>query len=115
MLPRMELSEAQNLVSGLTDLELAALLCLVSESHCIVETLDNGIDDVSKELALVCSFNIRLYYKLTCIQICQNMFGLPWAVVDCSEDGFQDFAHAVLVNSTQRAADHSKTSSLVRT
>ncbi|KAL1976001.1 hypothetical protein VTN31DRAFT_4393 [Thermomyces dupontii] len=92
----MELSEAQNLVSGLTDLELAALLCLVSESHCIVETLDNGIDDVSKELAL----------------ICQNMFGLPWAVVDCSEDGFQDFAHAVLVNSTQRAADHSKTSSL---
>lgn len=49
----MELSEAQNLVLGLTDLELAILLSLISESHCLIETLDEGIDDVSKELALV--------------------------------------------------------------
>ncbi|KAL1996196.1 hypothetical protein VTN49DRAFT_248 [Thermomyces lanuginosus] len=92
----MELSEAQNLVLGLTDLELAILLSLISESHCLIETLDEGIDDVSKELAL----------------ICQNTFGLPWVVVDCSEDGFRDLAQAVLVNSTYMTQDHGRTGSL---
>jgi hypothetical protein len=43
----------QNLVSGLSDLELAVLLSLVCEEHCVVETPIVNVDNVSGELALV--------------------------------------------------------------
>jgi hypothetical protein len=40
-------------VQGLSDLELAVLICIVAEQHCIIETSDNLINDVAKELELV--------------------------------------------------------------
>jgi hypothetical protein len=40
-------------VEDLTDLELAVLLCLVAQHHCMMVTTDNLLDDLASELALV--------------------------------------------------------------
>ena len=40
-------------VGDLTDLELAILLSLVAQHHCLVEAQDDLIDDLASELALV--------------------------------------------------------------
>jgi hypothetical protein len=40
-------------VQDLSDLELAVLICIVAEQHCIIETSDNLVNDVAKELGLV--------------------------------------------------------------
>lgn len=49
----MDSSAIQNLVSELTDLELAVLLALVCQEHCVIETPLVNLDNVSNELALV--------------------------------------------------------------
>ena len=41
-------------VEDLTDLELAVLLSLVAQQHCMVITQDELLDDLASELALVC-------------------------------------------------------------
>lgn len=51
--PHMDSSAIQNLVSELTDLELAVLLALVCQEHCVIETPLVNLDNVSNELALV--------------------------------------------------------------
>ena len=43
----------QELVSQLTDLELAILLALICQEHCVVETPLINVDNVAGELALV--------------------------------------------------------------
>ena len=40
-------------VEDLTDLELAVLLSLVAQQHCLVMTTDELLDDLASELALV--------------------------------------------------------------
>ena len=40
-------------VQSLSDLELAALVCLVAEQHCIIETEEQLLDTVESELKLV--------------------------------------------------------------
>lgn len=40
-------------LEDLTDLEIAVLLCLVAQEHGIIETDDESIDDLGKELSLV--------------------------------------------------------------
>ena len=40
-------------VQCLSDLELATLLCLIAKQHCLIETEEDLIDDVSQELAVV--------------------------------------------------------------
>ena len=40
-------------VAGCSDLELATLLCLIAKQHCIIETEEYTINDLSQELALV--------------------------------------------------------------
>ena len=49
----MDFQHLINRVPDLSDLELATLLCLVAKQHCIVETVDELIDDLASELALV--------------------------------------------------------------
>ena len=41
-------------IHGLSDIELAALLCLVAEEHCIIDTEPEFLDDLVQELSLVC-------------------------------------------------------------
>ena len=45
-----------NKIHGLSDLELAALLCLVAEEHCIIDTEPESLDDLVQELSLVCKW-----------------------------------------------------------
>jgi hypothetical protein len=40
-------------VQALSDLELAALICLVADQHCIIETEHDLLKDVEEELRLV--------------------------------------------------------------
>lgn len=40
-------------VHELSDLELATLICLVSQEHCIIDTEPDMIDDLAQELQLV--------------------------------------------------------------
>jgi hypothetical protein len=41
-------------VQALSDLELAVLICLVADQHCIIETGEKLMQYVSTELRLVC-------------------------------------------------------------
>ena len=45
-----------NKVRNLSDLELATLLCLVAGQHCIIETEDEGLNQLAQELGLVCQY-----------------------------------------------------------
>lgn len=68
-------------VHDLSDLELAALICLITQEHCIINTAPEVLDDLVQELELVAS----------------KAFGLSHAVVDCNEHtSLDDFAHAVV-------------------
>jgi hypothetical protein len=40
-------------VQALSDIELALLLCLIAEQHCIIETEKQVIDDLNEEIRLV--------------------------------------------------------------
>ncbi len=40
-------------VHSLSDLELAALLCLISREHCLISTPEDAVDELVEELQLV--------------------------------------------------------------
>lgn len=40
-------------VQELSDLELALLLCLAADQHCIIQTKEEGLDALEEELQLV--------------------------------------------------------------
>lgn len=42
-----------NKVHGLSDLELAGLLCLMNAEHCLISTPREALDDLIDELQLV--------------------------------------------------------------
>lgn len=42
-------------VHNLSDVELAALLSLISREHCLISTPPDALDDLIEELLLVCS------------------------------------------------------------
>ncbi|CAG8956603.1 hypothetical protein HYFRA_00011914 [Hymenoscyphus fraxineus] len=68
-------------IHDLSDLELAALICLVTKEHCIIDTEPDALDELVDELELVAA----------------KVFGLSHAVIDCSEHTtLDDFAHAIL-------------------
>ncbi|CZS99261.1 hypothetical protein WAI453_008262 [Rhynchosporium graminicola] len=77
-------------VHELSDLELAALICLVAQEHCIIDTEPDVIDDLTQELQLAAS----------------KVFGLSNAVIDCHQHTTLDeFAQAIL------SVEHSPTGS----
>lgn len=45
--------ELINKIHELSDLELAALICLVAEEHCIIDTDPDALGDLVQELQLV--------------------------------------------------------------
>ena len=55
----MEIHKLVERVQNLSDLELAALLCLIARQHCCIEVEDELVDDLAQELALVCSILTR--------------------------------------------------------
>ncbi|KAH5423342.1 hypothetical protein HBI23_198890 [Parastagonospora nodorum] len=69
-------------VQALSDLELAVLICLVADQHCIIDTEQHLINNVEEELRL----------------IARDVFGLTCAVLSCSElTTLDDFGNGILV------------------
>ncbi|OOO05273.1 hypothetical protein OAory_01067890 [Aspergillus oryzae] len=64
-----DLAEISSLVLELSDLEVALYLCLAAREHCRIDATADNINDVAKELALICT----------------HTFDLTYVVVDCSE------------------------------
>ncbi|WPG99511.1 Hypothetical protein R9X50_00232600 [Acrodontium crateriforme] len=67
----------------LGDLELAILVALISEEHCILSSSSNSTENLKEELHLVCS----------------ELFGLQVATIDCSaQTNVDEFSEAILVD-----------------
>ncbi|KAJ5690021.1 hypothetical protein N7462_004413 [Penicillium macrosclerotiorum] len=64
----MDDSDLGDIARQLSDLEVALLLSLVANEHCLFETTGGSIDDLAKELALICS----------------STFDLSYCILDCS-------------------------------
>ncbi|KAK6078349.1 hypothetical protein SCUP234_12736 [Seiridium cupressi] len=76
-------------IHGLGDLDLAALLCLLSREHCIISTEPEALDDLVEELQLVVT----------------ETFNLKPAVVSLnSETTLDEFAASILLSSANSRA-----------
>lgn len=86
-------------VHTLSDLELAALLCLASEQHAIIEADASQLDALIQELQLVGSpLKACAEPPLTPKQIAGSVFGLSSTVLECSEKTTLDaFGNGLLV------------------
>jgi hypothetical protein len=51
----MDESHLADIARQLSDLEVALFTCLVAREHCLIETTSHCINDLAKELALVCA------------------------------------------------------------
>lgn len=47
-------------VQALSDIELAALLCLITDQHCIIESDEHSLEDIDREIRLVRFVDERL-------------------------------------------------------
>jgi hypothetical protein len=101
-----------NKIHDLSDLELATLICLVAQEHCIIDTDQDSIDELVQELELVCTCYDWPYNLLT-DQIAEKVFGLSYATLDLSEHtSLDEFAHAIL--SVEDSATRSDSPARVR-
>lgn len=65
-------------IQDLSDLELATLICLVAEEHCIIDTDAESRDKLAQELELVSFLGWRLRCKLLmAIGGCKSLRPLP--------------------------------------
>ncbi|EGD92268.1 hypothetical protein H112_00166 [Trichophyton rubrum D6] len=68
-------------IEDLTDLEFAVLLCLIAKENCLIDTPSSTLDDLVKELIL----------------ISRDIFGLSFAVIDCTVDtSLEEFNTTIL-------------------
>ncbi|KAL2838826.1 hypothetical protein BJY01DRAFT_219760 [Aspergillus pseudoustus] len=78
--------EIASLAHELSDLELALLLSLGGQEHCLIETEDVSINDIAAELALICS----------------HTYDLEYTVVECSEStSLEEFRDRICISSTR--------------
>lgn len=50
-------------IQGLSDLELAILVCLTAGQHCLIDTEPEALESISQELQLVSSHGFKLHYR----------------------------------------------------
>ncbi|MCJ1402297.1 hypothetical protein MMC11_005517 [Xylographa trunciseda] len=85
-------------VQDLTDVELALLLSLVANQHCIIETKEEALDALEEEIQMIVS----------------NVFGLSAVVIQCTKDTtLEDFSSGILL-SNQITDDHSSSPKINR-
>ena len=85
-------------VQDLSDIELALILCLVAEQHCIIEAEKESLDAVQQELKLVRAPTDRSLENADLGQVASKVLGLTWAVLDCNEHTtLDDFGSGILV------------------
>jgi hypothetical protein len=77
-------------IGGLSDLELAFLLCLINREHCIISTQPASLDDLVEELKLVSS----------------RTFGLAPLVISCSPTTTLDDLAAGIVHPVLHPPSH---------
>lgn len=93
----MEIHRIVERVQNLSDLELAALLCLIAKQHCAIEVQDDLVDDLAEELALVCGPHLGTIFSANQAQIVSEVFGLSYAVLSDEEQSSIDvFGDAIL-------------------
>lgn len=71
-------------VQGLSDLELATLLCLTAQEHCIIDTEPDALDDLVLELRLVSDVLLGArFHRLTISRLPQTslVFLTLWSTV----------------------------------
>ncbi|KZF26619.1 hypothetical protein L228DRAFT_279793 [Xylona heveae TC161] len=79
----MDLGSLPSKVQALSDLELAILLCLIAEQHCIIEAQNDSLGALEVELR----------------QVLWDTFGLTSVALSCSEDmTLEDFTNSVLID-----------------
>lgn len=61
----MEESNLADTARQLSDLEVALFICLAAREHCLIETASHCINDLAKELALVCLSTEYLYQSFS--------------------------------------------------
>ncbi|KAF7586033.1 hypothetical protein BBP40_009650 [Aspergillus hancockii] len=84
-----DLVEISSLVLELSALEVALYLCLSSREHCRIDTTTDNINDIAKELALICT----------------NTFNLSYAILDCSgATSLDDFCLEIIPADTRKSA-----------
>lgn len=102
----------QSLVSELTDLELAVLLALICQEHCLIETPVTNVNDVAGELALVSTDSLSYDWVLSSgwpseLKICEDRFSLSHVILDCSsKTSIDEFSDSILLPD----AKHSRSS-----
>ncbi|KAJ5677762.1 uncharacterized protein N7477_003395 [Penicillium maclennaniae] len=80
----------EDIVRKLSDLEVALYLCLVAREHCLIETTRDGVHDLAKELALICS----------------NTFDLSYSILDCSATtSIGDIQHEILTADARKSQE----------
>ncbi|KAL4782246.1 hypothetical protein BJX76DRAFT_333260 [Aspergillus varians] len=90
--------DISRLARELSDLELALLLCLAGQEHCLIEATHSNANDVAAELALICSYT----------------YGLVYRVVEFSDaTSLQDFHDQICTHSRNEPGDVVKHSSTV--
>ena len=87
-------------VQELSDVELAILICLIANQHCILQTEDEFIDGLRDEVQLVRQTKMRFSTgELRSNQVISNTFGLSATVIQCSEKTTLDeFRNGILVD-----------------
>ena len=78
----MDLQEFVEYVPNLTDLELAVLLSLIANQHCMVYTDDNLLGPLGSELALIVSETFKLSYVVLAAEDLQSLDRFGHAIID---------------------------------
>jgi hypothetical protein len=102
-------------IQALGDLELAVLLCLVAQQHCMISTQNLLLDTLAHEIQLVRPFLLyHHHFKTNYIKVATNIFGLSCALVNCSATTtLDDFRQAVLVDAPDTSDDPIASSTLL--
>lgn len=80
----MDYTDLADIAQQLSDLEVAILLCLVAREHCLIETTNHCINDLAKELALVCQCTQNIEIVSNERQIGSTTFNYSYCILDCS-------------------------------
>ncbi|KIX08741.1 uncharacterized protein Z518_03398 [Rhinocladiella mackenziei CBS 650.93] len=106
----METQTFLDRVEDLTDLELAILLSLIAQHHCLIEAQDDYLDDVASELALVWAPpQTQTKPVLTPLQIVRDIFKLSYIILDREDlQSVDRFGDAILDDNCEFGDDLSE-------
>ena len=93
-------------VQDLSDLELAALTCLIAGEHCIVYAPKESLNAAADELQTAWPPKATTYFSTNAVQIASNTFGLSCAISECDEKTtVDDFGLGLLVDDEDEGDD----------